>query len=78
MEEKIVNVLNEMSEFLSIAQMKKLQEVIIKNFADNEPCKKEISNEEFLKLFLEAKKIEGCSARTISYYKVTIGARGSG
>ena len=29
MEEKIVTVLNEMSEYLSIAQMKKLQEVII-------------------------------------------------
>jgi len=72
MEEKIVNVLNEMSEFLSIAQMKKLQEVIIRNFADNEPKKKEIANEEFLKLFLEAKKIEGCSVRTINYYKVTI------
>ena len=28
MEEKIVLVLNEMSEYLSIAQMKKLQEVI--------------------------------------------------
>ena len=33
MEEKIVIVLNEMSEYLSIAQMKKLQEVIIKTFA---------------------------------------------
>lgn len=36
MEEKIVTVLNEMSEYLSIAQMKKLQEVIIKTFAENE------------------------------------------
>ena len=36
MEEKIVIVLNEMSEYLSITQMKKLQEVIIKTFADNE------------------------------------------
>lgn len=36
MEEKIVAVLNEMSEYLSIAQMKKLQEVIIKTFAENE------------------------------------------
>ena len=34
MEEKIVAVLNEMSEYLSIAQMKKLQEVIIKTFAE--------------------------------------------
>ena len=36
MDEKIVTVLNEMSEYLSIAQMKKLQEVIISTFAENE------------------------------------------
>ena len=39
MEEKIVVVLNEMAEYLSIAQMKKLQEVIIKTFAENEANK---------------------------------------
>lgn len=52
MEEKIVIVLNEMSEYLSITQMKKLQEVIIKTFADNEVSKVEISNEEFLEMEL--------------------------
>ena len=31
MEEKIVKILNEMSEYLSITQMKKLQEVILKS-----------------------------------------------
>ena len=72
MEEKIVLVLNEMSEYLSIAQMKKLQDVIIKTFAENEVCKKEIPNEEFLKMFLAAKRIEGCSERTIKYYKTTV------
>lgn len=40
MDEKIVTVLNEMSAYLSIAQMKKLQEVIIKTFAENEAKKK--------------------------------------
>ena len=44
MEEKIVAVLNEMSEYLSIAQMKKLQEVIIKTFAENEVAKTDIPN----------------------------------
>lgn len=72
MEEKIVSVLNEMSEYLSIAQMKKLQEVIIKTFAENEVSKVDISNEDFLKMFLAAKRIEGCSERTIDYYKVTV------
>ena len=72
MEEKIVSVLNEMSEYLSIAQMKKLQEVIIKTFAENEVTKLDISNEEFLKMFLAAKRIEGCSDRTINYYEATV------
>lgn len=61
MQEKIVLVLNEMAEYLSISQMKKLQEVIIRNFAENEAKKKEITNEEYLKMFLDAKRIEGCS-----------------
>ena len=72
MEEKIVAVLNEMSEYLSIAQMKKLQEVIIKTFAENEAVKTDIANDEFLKMFLAAKRIEGCSDRTISYYQTTV------
>lgn len=72
MEEKIVLVLNEMSEYLSIAQMKKLQEVIIKTFSENEVSKKDIPNDEFLKMFLAAKRIEGCSERTIKYYRTTV------
>ena len=72
MEEKIVKVLNEMAEYLSIVQMKKLQEVILKTFSENEAEKTNISNEEFLEMFLAAKKIEGCSHRTIAYYKVTV------
>lgn len=72
MEEKIVVVLNEMSEYLSIPQMKKLQEVIIRTFAENEAARTEISNEEFLNMFLSAKRIEGCSERTIVYYQMTV------
>lgn len=72
MEEKIISVLNEMSEYLSVAQMKKLQEVILKTFCENEATKKEVSNDEFLSLFLAAKRIEGCSDRTIDYYRVTV------
>lgn len=72
MQEKIVSVLNEMAEYLSISQMKKLQEVIIRNFAENEAEKKEIDNKEFLNMFLDAKQIEGCSERTIKYYRTTV------
>ena len=71
MNEKIATVLNEMSAYLSIVQMKKLQEVIVKTFSENELCHQNISNEEFMEMFLTAKKIEGCSERTIKYYRVT-------
>ena len=61
-----------MAEYLSISQMKKLQEVILRNFAENEVEKKEISNDNFLKMFLDAKRIEGCSERTLNYYRTTV------
>ena len=72
MEEKIVTILNEMSEYLSIEQMKKLQEVMLDAFSGKIEKKKQISNQEYLRMFLAAKTIEGCSKRTIQYYRVTI------
>ena len=73
MEEKLVKIINEMAEYLNVSQMKKLQEVLLKNFSENEPEREEIGNNEYLKLFLDAKKIEGCSERTVQYYRTTIG-----
>ena len=72
MEEKVVSILNEMAEYLSVAQMKKLQEVMLKNLSEKEAEKRQISNEEYLAMFIAAKSIEGCSKRTLSYYKSTI------
>lgn len=72
MDDKLVNILNEMAGFLSISQMKKLQEVLLKNLVDNTVKQRDISNLEYLKLFLAAKRIEGCSERTLQYYRVTV------
>ena len=72
MEEKLVNILNEMAEVLSITQMKKLQEVLLRNLSESSVQSSSISNQEYMKLYLEAKKIEGCSERTLQYYRVTI------
>lgn len=72
MEEKIVKIINEMADYLNISQMKKLQEVLLRTFSENEIQKEEISNDEYLRLFLDAKRIEGCSERTIQYYSVTV------
>lgn len=72
MEEKLINIMNEMAEYLSISQLKKLQEVLLKQLSDNAPQKESVPNADYLKLFLDAKKIEGCSERTIKYYGTTI------
>lgn len=72
MDDKLVNILNEMAGYLNVSQMKKLQEVLLKNLAENNAPEKGISNFEYLKLFLAAKKIEGCSERTLQYYSVTV------
>ena len=71
MEEKIIAITNEMAEILNIAQLKKLQEVLVKVFSAEEPERKP-TNQEYLRLFLEAKSIEGCSPRTLQYYEVTV------
>lgn len=72
MEEKLVKIINEMADYLNIAQMKKLQEVLLKNLSDARVEKEQVSNEEYLKMFIDAKQIEGCSARTLQYYQVTV------
>ena len=72
MDEKFVEIINEMAEVLNAAQLKRLQEVMLKHLVEREPRKRKISNREYLTKFLEAKKMEGCSDRTIKYYKVTV------
>ena len=72
MNEKFVEIINDMADVLNAAQLKRLQEVLLKRLVKDEPEKKKISNQEYLIKFLEAKKIEGCSERTIKYYKVTV------
>ena len=72
MNEKFIEIINDMADVLNAAQLKRLQEVLLKRLVKDEPEKKKISNQEYLNKFLEAKKIEGCSERTIKYYKVTV------
>lgn len=72
MNEKFIEIINDMADVLNAAQLKRLQEVLLKRLVKDEPEKKKISNQEYLNKFLEAKKIEGCSERTIKYYKLTV------
>lgn len=72
MNEQFVEIINDMAEVLNTAQLKRLQEVLLKHLVEGRPTKQKINNSEFLQRFLEAKKIEGCSERTIQYYRTTV------
>ena len=68
----IYDVLNEMSDCLSITQLKKLQEIMMSHLDKKDAEPEHASNEEYLKMFLGAKQIEGCSERTINYYNANM------
>ena len=80
-EEMILTITNEMSNNLTNYQLELLKNVLIIQFQNieitiltDEIKKKEEqnTNEKFINSFLSAKEIEGCSHRTISYYKENI------
>ena len=72
----ITNVVQAMLPFLNNAQTERLQEVLQHTLFDYEVTKieseKEISEQNYMELFLAAKRIEGCSEKSLKYYKTTI------
>lgn len=72
MKELVFEVLNDMAEELTVAQLKRLQEVLLKRLEEKETQPKPARNEEYLEMFMHAKRIEGCSERTLSYYGSSI------
>lgn len=72
METAIFEILEEMSEVLTVEQQKKLQQVLVKKLSDNMVLPEKVTNNTYLQMFLDAKKVEGCSARTLNYYKITL------
>ena len=72
MEEQLTQILNEMAEYLTVSQLRKLQEVLLKSLGEQRAHKKQPSNDEYLQMFINAKKTEGCSYRTLRYYESTV------
>lgn len=72
----IKDVVQEMLPYLNNAQNEKLQEVLRYTLAKYEITdsqnKEENSEQDFVELFLAAKRIEGCSEKSLKYYKATI------
>ena len=72
MDKSIVNSLDEMADVLNVTQQQKLKQVLMKHLAENRFMADDLSNNVYKKMFLDAKKIEGCSGRTINYYSKTL------
>lgn len=71
-QERVDRLLNEMTEYLSCTQLKKLQETAMKIFSEQEIRTADSSNNEYMNMFLDAKSIEGCSDKTVQFYKYAI------
>ena len=79
MKQNLINdIVQGMLPYLNNAQNERLQEILQYVFADYEVREKQkqgkISKQNFVELFLSAKRIEGCSEKSLKYYKATIEA----
>ena len=79
MKQKVINeVMQSMLGCLNNMQLEKLQEVLEhalfhKQVSETEEeVNAELTNEQFLNNFLAAKRIEGCSEKSLTYYRATI------
>lgn len=72
MENAIKSILVDMDEYLTSNQSQKLQRVLVMRLGVNQQKNPETPNMDYLTMFLNAKRIEGCSARTIAYYQTTV------
>ena len=72
MDNKISRILEEMADYLNVDQQKRLTQVLQKNLLENRFEEIGISNETYTRMFLDTKKVEGYSERTIKYYEATL------
>lgn len=76
--EFITEITQQMLQILDNLELEKLQKVLKETLAKYELVKNEnneiieYSNFNFMELFLSAKKVEGCSLKTLKYYRATI------
>ena len=75
MKKKLINTIEQgMLGILNNEQLAKLHEVLEASFAmlTKDSGDTQQSNDELLKLFLSAKQVEGCSEKTLKYYRTTL------
>jgi site-specific recombinase XerD len=72
-------IINEMASALNFQQLQLLEKILHKNFREvemrykaDEPVSTDDKNNSLLGLFISAKKVEGCSEKSLKYYEFTI------
>ena len=72
MDERINLIMDDMEEHLTNRQMDLLQKVLLQRLSEKRESNYCYANEDYVEMFIEAKRIEGCSERTLSYYQTTV------
>ena len=70
----VISIQNDMIGILDKAQMKQLSEVLTKHLSPLEPSSAEYTHNKnsMLPFFISAKRVEGCSEKSLRYYESTI------
>lgn len=70
----VISIQNDMIGILDKAQMKQLSEVLTKHLSPLEPSSAEYTHNKnsMLPVFISAKRVEGCSEKSLRYYESTI------
>ena len=71
MQQLINDILHDMSEVLSAKELYALQ-IVLQKKLNTQNQTYPYTNIEYMDMFISAKRIEGCSERTLAYYKTTI------
>ena len=79
-EQIITEITRKMLPYLDNSQIEQLQEVLAHCFwgveispsSEMERLQEKESNKELLEMFISAKRVEGCSEKTLKYYNTTI------
>lgn len=76
-EELITEVMQQMLAYLDNAQLKQLKQVLEKSLCQyeivsNTPVLEIDDSNKLIEMFIAAKRIEGCSDKTLKYYRILI------
>lgn len=71
-DKKITFIKQAMLRHLNNFQMEELHKALVSAFASDNEMEESLPEEDFFSVYLSAKRVEGCSEKTLEYYKATI------